>query len=135
MQRATVRATMAAMRHNHRREPIIEEDRPEPGMVLLGLLLTAGLLGLEVYLLAEFMPGITAKGWAIAAALTLAYVVLGSILRPEPDTSDLGWFGGLVDNPFSFRDDANRFLLFLRTVLLPARLASWSVLSALRLLR
>ena len=35
---------------------------------------------------------------------------------------DLGWFGGLLNDPFRYRDNINRQLLFLQIVLLPGRL-------------
>lgn len=117
------------------RPPCSEEERPQLTMVFLGLLITVSLVGLEIYLLRTLTPTISGRGWAVAAGCTLAYVVLGTIIHPQPDTSDMGYFGGLVDNPFSFRDDANRFLLFLQVILLPAKLVSWTVISAVRLFR
>ena len=51
----------------------------------------------------------------------LVYVVAGTLLRPKPDYSNVGWFGGLVDHPFRLSDDYNRFLIFLLLFLWPAR--------------
>lgn len=50
------------------------------------------------------------------------YVALGYYVRPEPDMTDLGWFGGLLNDPFRYRDNINRQLLFFQIVLLPGRL-------------
>ena len=105
---------------------------PSGVLVLLGLVVTAGIIGGEIYLLRTCMSDLTIKGWAVAVTLTVGYVFAGGVLRPNPDTSDLGWFGGAVDNPFSFSDDRNRFLLGLQIVLLPGRLMSWSIVSAVR---
>lgn len=34
----------------------------------------------------------------------------------NPDMNDLGWCGGLINRPFSYSDDANRTLLFLKVI-------------------
>ena len=47
--------------------------------------------------------------------------VASYFLHPEPDYSNLGWFGGLIDNPFRYSDDLNRGLAFLFTFLWPGR--------------
>lgn len=52
----------------------------------------------------------------------LAYVLLATVLRPEPDLSNVGWLGGLVDHPFRLGDDINRFLVYLLLLLWPGRL-------------
>jgi hypothetical protein len=92
------------------------------------------LLGLEGFLLSALMPGLDLKGWGIAAALTLTYLLLASMVTVTPDTSNLGLFGGLADNPLSFSDDYNRFLLFLKLMLMPGQLVVWSLRWSLRLL-
>jgi hypothetical protein len=65
-----------------------------------------------------------------SAAYIAAFVVIGGIylalsyyIYPDPDLSDLGWFGGLMNNPFRYSDNINRQLLFLYVVLLPGRIA------------
>ena len=55
------------------------------------------------------------------------YLGLGYMFRPKPDFENLGWFGGLMDNPFRFSDGLNRFLLSLLVLLLPARFVSTSL--------
>ncbi|MEQ1565913.1 MAG: hypothetical protein ABMA64_09775 [Myxococcota bacterium] len=54
-----------------------------------------------------------------AAAGYLLYLFLGYFVRPKPDLSNLGLFGGLIDHPFRWSDDWNRSLLFWSVVLLP----------------
>ncbi len=53
--------------------------------------------------------------------IVIIYLCAGFALHPEPDDDDLGWWGGLVDNPFRYSDNANRLLLLLYLALLPAR--------------
>lgn len=59
---------------------------------------------------------------AAAAAGFVLYLVAGYFLRPNPDLSNLGLFGGLIDNPFRYSDDQNRNLLFLAMLLFPGYL-------------
>lgn len=56
------------------------------------------------------------------------YLILTFLLEPEPDDRNVGWLGGLVDNPFRISDDFNRFLYFLIVLLLPGKLVSYSFL-------
>ena len=64
----------------------------------------------------------SAKSIVISFAFPLLYIMSGWFIRPEPDMDDLGWFGGMMNNPFSFSDDYNRSLLGLRMLLLPGQL-------------
>ena len=55
--------------------------------------------------------------------LSLAvYLLLAWSLSPKPDHRNMGWFGGLVNNPFRFSDDINRVLLLFAVLLLPGKL-------------
>lgn len=56
--------------------------------------------------------------------LLLAYLALGYGLRIEPNTRDLGLLGGLLDHPFKYTDDLNRFLLWAKILLFPGRLVA-----------
>jgi len=56
------------------------------------------------------------------------YVVVGHFIRPAPDSTNVGWLGGLVDNPFRISDDFNRLLLLAQIVLIPGRLVAYSLL-------
>ncbi|MHC1723541.1 MAG: hypothetical protein AB9836_10095 [Aminipila sp.] len=63
-----------------------------------------------------------------AAAITV-YSVGGYFILPKPDYSNVGWFGGIFDNPFRISDDINRMLVFVMVILMPGRLFSTTVLS------
>jgi hypothetical protein len=65
-------------------------------------------------------------------AVCLGYVFLATVLRPEPDLSNVGWFGGLVDHPFRITDDINRFLIFLLLAFWPGRIVGGGFLLLLR---
>ena len=76
----------------------------------------------------------TLEGTAIAAGLTLLYLVIAYLVHPQPDTSNIGWLGGLMDHPFRYSDDINRFLIFLVIALWPGRFVSESLVDVVLLL-
>lgn len=59
------------------------------------------------------------KTTAVWGAIFIVYCVIAFFVRPEPDTSNMGWLGGLIDNPFRISDDMNRTILFFKIALLP----------------
>ena len=107
---------------------------PSAIAVTLGALVSAALLVGEVYLIRQLLPGLSQRGWLIVAGATLGYVIVAHVVRIHPDTSDLGLFGGLIDNPFSISDDINRLMLFFQILLLPGRLIAESLLGIGRLI-
>ena len=40
--------------------------------------------------------------YALAALLTVMYLVVGLLVHPAPEESNVGWGGGMFDNPFRF---------------------------------
>ena len=63
----------------------------------------------------------------------VVYVVLATILHPRPDYSNVGLLGGLIDHPFRWSDDYNRFLAFLGLFLWPGRVVGSGFLDLIRL--
>jgi len=108
---------------------LVERNRNDRsrGAVLLCALVAILVLGAAYYAL--FTQGVepTSKSIAVAALITVAYLAGAYFIHPEPDTSNLGWLGGLMNNPFSYSDDHNRFLLFLQIFLWPGRFLAESL--------
>lgn len=107
-------------------------DRPRlsPGKVLLQVALAAVVVAGFVWLAKEAHWKLTDP--RVAGGL-FAYIGFAWLVRPQADTSNLGWLGGLVDNPFRVSDDWNRLLLFLSIALLPGRIVGDAVEDTLRL--
>lgn len=63
----------------------------------------------------------TFKGVLIGGVITLIYCIMGYFAVPDPDMDDLGWAGGLINNPFRISDNINRTLLFFRIALAPGK--------------
>ena len=63
-------------------------------------------------------------GVFISLTFFAAYLVFAYFARPEPDIFNVGLMGGLVDHPFRFSDDFNRFLMACKVMLMPGRFIS-----------
>jgi predicted membrane channel-forming protein YqfA (hemolysin III family) len=67
--------------------------------------------------------------------IMLLYCSISYHVIPKPDTSNVGLFGGLVDHPFKFTDDLNRFLIFLSILLYPGRFIATTFLQVIQLFK
>lgn len=56
------------------------------------------------------------------------YCIIGYSVIPKPDHSNIGWMGGLFDNPFRYSDDINRMLIVFQILLYPGRFISTTIL-------
>jgi hypothetical protein len=55
------------------------------------------------------------------------YLLAGYFIHPEPDMGNVGWLGGMMDNPFRISDDVNRMLMGAWVLLWPARFIAESL--------
>jgi hypothetical protein len=69
------------------------------------------------------------KEFLLFVAVIAGYSAVGYFILPKPDYSNIGWFGGVFDNPFKISDDVNRMLVFVMIILMPGRLISTTILS------
>lgn len=103
--------------------------------VLIRSGISLGLLGGVGYLMHQEMR---IEDWTVyrnTAVALFFYSLVAYFVHPEPDTSNMGWLGGLMDHPFRYSDDVNRILLFLLVILLPGRFLSETFVDLLRLIR
>ena len=73
--------------------------------------------------------------FAMGVLALLTYCVAGHVITPRPNYNDVGWLGGLVNNPFRLSDNLNRWLIFARVVLAPGRFMTSSIRDLVRLAR
>ena len=58
------------------------------------------------------MAGTAGLGtWGAYIGVWMVLLLIAQYVEFGPDTDDLGWFGGRINDPFSWSDDCNRFLL------------------------
>ena len=62
--------------------------------------------------------------------VSVGYLIVAYFVRPTPNYSNVGLLGGLIDHPFRFSDDVNRFLIFLQALLWPGRFISAAIIDA-----
>jgi len=71
---------------------------------------------------------------AITAAVMFVYTTIAFFIRPEPNTDNLGWGGGVANDPFQYSDNVNRFLWKAHCLLGPGRFTSETLLDTCVLL-
>ena len=57
----------------------------------------------------------------IVNALFVFYLLIASVIRIKQDYDNLGWVPFLINNPFRFSDNINRFLVILNLFFLPGK--------------
>jgi hypothetical protein len=105
------------------------------GAILVRFIFTVMIVGGLYLLLFTKMYEPSLKNLAMTTSILLVYCIIAYLVRPEPDTSNIGWLGGVMDDPFRYSDDINRFLLFLKAFLLPGVFLAESIIDATRLIR
>jgi len=102
--------------------------------VLASCLFSCVLLGCWSYAIWRVFGVHSLTGLGIAAVATLIYLAIAYHVHPQPDMENIGWLGGLLDHPFRYSDDINRFLVFLVILLWPGRFIAESFVDSFRLL-
>ncbi len=57
----------------------------------------------------------------------VVYLLIAYIIRIKPDYDNLGWIPFLINNPFRFSDNINRFLVILNVLFMPGKYISKSI--------
>ena len=60
-------------------------------------------------------------------AFLIIYLLVASFIRIKPDYDNLGWVPFLINNPFRFSDNINRFLVVLEILFMPGKYISKSI--------
>ena len=105
--------------------------------VWLILLKLAGLMALSAVGYVLVVPLIPLPFWqaaVVATGVILIYVGIAFFIRPEANTDNMGWLGGMGDDPFKTSDNMNRFLWSAHCCLGPGRFISETILDTFTLL-
>ncbi len=62
----------------------------------------------------------------------IIYLLIASVIRIRPDFDNLGWVPFLINNPFRFSDNINRFLVILNILFMPGKYISKSIVGFYR---
>ena len=98
-----------------------EVKRRSSTVVLLHFLFAVALL--TAVLIGIMLGSWGSWGWlSFWLVLLSIYLLAAHYLTPVPDYDNLGWFGGIFNNPFRYSDDLNWLLVFLMLLLLPGNI-------------
>jgi len=104
------------------------------GMITLRFVISFTCIVYVYFSLFTSVSSITLENFIIPSILLLFYCLLGFFIRPKPDTSNMGWAGGLINNPFRITDNWNRKLMFFKIVLMPGAFIVESFIQFIQLL-
>lgn len=97
------------------------------GMLIVKTILSIAIVAVLYYLI--FGISFHLKELLLFAAVMAIYSITSYFILPKPDYANVGWFGGVFDNPFKISDDVNRMLVFVMVILMPGRLISTTAVS------
>ncbi|HUE69552.1 MAG TPA: hypothetical protein VMP01_01580 [Pirellulaceae bacterium] len=99
-------------------------------LVCLKLVVLAGMASLGfailVPLLLQWLPPWNAA--LVSLGILLIYIGVSFFCRPKCNSDNMGWFGGMANDPFQYSDNINRFLFQLHMLLGPGRFAAETLL-------
>lgn len=102
-------------------------------LIIINSVISIGIL-VGVYVLI-FSDGLDIVGLFFYLGAMFIYCAVGYLIIPKPDYENIGWLGGLMDHPFRYSDDLNRFLIFLSAILYPGRFIATTVMMWVWLLK
>lgn len=106
------------------------EPRSRLAVIVRGIV-ALGMVG-TVFVMTALVGPLTPGRVGMVAGVMSAYLLVAYLVRPEPDYDNLGWAGGIFDNPLRYSDDINRFLVFVMLVLWPGRFVSTAIVDLFR---
>jgi hypothetical protein len=105
-------------------------EEPKRGELMFKWIVSIAIIGLV------FKSTVSSSGAAIGFIIILTiYCFAGYLIMPKPDYSNMGWAGGLLDNPFRFSDDINRMLFGLKVLLYPGRFVAVTLVQTFLLIK
>jgi ribosomal protein L37E len=113
--------------------------RQVAGMNVASVLLLWIVAGAVIALIAWIVFGLakaeaTRDNILIFAGCMVAYGLVAHFLQPSIDTENLGWAGGLIDNPFRISDNFERGKLRLLIFLFPGRFIGLALVNTFHLI-
>ncbi|MHB8971913.1 MAG: hypothetical protein ACYC3X_25030 [Pirellulaceae bacterium] len=111
------------------------ETRKKP--LWLVTLKLCGTLAMFAVGFALFLPSLPLPRWeslVLVSGVLLIYVGLAFFVRPEPNGENMGFVGGLFNDPTQYSDNVNRSLWTAHCLLGPGRFISETILDCCTLL-
>nr|WP_295928256.1 hypothetical protein [uncultured Dyadobacter sp.] len=115
----------------------VEVNQEEPGdggkppqkwLIYAATLIGLFLACVGLYWVGYHRPNDSAGTILVRLCCFALYVVTSHFVNAAPETTNVGWAGGLIDNPFRISDDYNRLLVLLQVFLLPGKLIAYGLI-------
>lgn len=113
---------------NAAREPLFDRSIKK-GWAVFFMVIGVSILGFFIWMV------FTSESKWLNLGLLVFYLLICYFLTAKPDASNVGWLGGLINNPFRISDNINRFLLIFYLFLLPGKLMVFAIQSFYRLIK
>lgn len=105
-------------------------------LVLVKLLVLMGMVAIGTAILTpalmQWMP--LWKAALLTIGILQIYIGVSFFVRPRYNPDNMGWFGGMGNDPFQYSDNINRMLFKLHMLLGPGRFAADTMLDACALI-
>jgi hypothetical protein len=104
-------------------------------LVYVAVLIGVILAGIGLYLILHSYAHVGVGIVIVRLCFFALYVIVSHLFTATPERTNMGWLGGLVDNPFRISDDFNRLILLLQILLLPGKLIALALIIGWILIR
>lgn len=108
-------------------EPDDDDKPPRKWLIWLAVVIGLLLLGVGLYWVFHNLFYVEAKSIILKLCNLALYILVGHLVTAKPNYTNVGWLGGVMDNPFRISDDYNRWLVFIEVILLPGKLIAYSL--------
>ena len=108
-------------------EPEQDDEPPKKWLIWLRTISGLALFGIGLYWVFYNIAYTNIGLILIKLGSLFLYILLSHLINAQPDYSNVGWLGGLIDNPFRISDDYNRWVVYLQALLLPGKLIAYSL--------
>jgi len=108
-----------------------QRTRSKLSCIVTGIIAIGAIISVPIL----YMTRVEEPDWGIAAVIFIGeclYITIGYKIKSSPNYDNVGWAGGMFDNPFRYTDDLNRMLLFFKVVLMPGRVLGIGVVDFVR---
>lgn len=112
----------------NQKEPDDGGKRPKKWLIYLLTLIGLLLAGVGFYWVLYTRPHDSAGTIIVRLCCFALYVGTSHWVSPKPESTNMGWAGGLIDNPFRISDDYNRLLLLSQVLLLPGKFIAFGLI-------
>lgn len=108
-------------------EPDEDDKPPRKWLIWFAVVIGLLLVGVALYWVFQDLFYEEAKSITLKLVNLALYILVGHFVTAKPNYTNVGWLGGVVDNPFRISDDYNRWLVFIEVILLPGKLMAYSL--------